>query len=218
MTVLAIDGPAGAGKSTVARSVAKRLGWRYVDTGALYRAVGLAAVTRGIDVTDGPAVGRLARSLSIETTDEGLLLDGEDVSRRIREPRVTAAASAVAAHPEVRSALIGLQRSVADSNDVVLEGRDIGSVVFPDAAVKVFLTASLQERARRRALELGVVEEGTRAQLEQSIAARDQADSQRAVAPLKMADGAVVVDTTGKDIDTVTGEIVALVREATSAP
>jgi cytidylate kinase len=215
MTVVAIDGPAGAGKSTVARRVAAALGFRYVDTGAMYRAVALAALERGIDPSEGAALGRLARALTIVATDQGVTLDGRDVSARIREPDVTAVVSSVSAHTGVRAAMVEQQRRLAASFDVVMEGRDIGSAVVPDAGLKVYLTASLSERARRRWLELG--SGGDLGDLEAGIAARDEADRTRPTSPLVRAPDAVEVDTTGKTIEGVVEAIVGLARAAGSA-
>jgi len=212
MTAIAIDGPAGAGKSTVARAVAARLGYRYVDTGAMYRALALAAIERGVD--DSPALADLASSIVLGSRDGRTLLDGADVTERIRAADVTAKVSTVAAHPEVRTALVAHQRRVAAAENVVMEGRDIGSAVLPDAPLKVFLSASLEERARRRALETGEASEDVKAAIEE----RDLADSRRAASPLIRADDAVHIDTTGRTIDEVVDEIVELARVAEGAP
>ena len=212
MTAIAIDGPAGAGKSTVARAVAARLGYRYVDTGAMYRALALAAIERGVD--DSPALADLASSIVLGSRDGRTLLDGADVTERIRAADVTAKVSTVAAHPEVRTALVAHQRRVAAAENVVMEGRDIGSAVLPDAPLKVFLSASLEERARRRALEMGEASEDVKA----AIGERDLADSRRAASPLIRADDAVHIDTTGRTIDEVVDEIVELARVAEGAP
>src|SRR4051795_11500342 len=153
--VIAIDGPAGAGKSTVARGVAASLGFTYLDSGAMYRCVALAALRAGIDPDDGEAVSRLARGSSIEFEGTRVLLAGEDVSTEIRDAKVTEAASRVSVHPGVRAALVARQRDLIGAGRYVAEGRDIGTVVSPDAPLKVFLTASAEERARRRAAETG---------------------------------------------------------------
>ena len=203
MTVVAIDGPAGAGKSSVAREVARRLGFTYMNSGALYRGVALAAAERHAD----PRV--VARTLAIEP-GERVLLDGRDVTDAIREPAVTEAASRVAADPEVRAALLDTQRQLLAGGDWVAEGRDIATVVAPDAAVKVFLTASAQERARRRAAELGI--DPAMVLAEQLI--RDQRDSTREHSPLKPAPGSVVLDTTGLGFDEVVSRVSALARAA----
>ena len=202
MTVVAIDGPAGAGKSTVARAVAAALGYTYLDSGAMYRAVALAAREQGRP----PAA--VAESVAIELQD-GVHLDERDVTQLIRTPEVSEAASRAAADPAVRRALVAQQRRLLAGGDWVAEGRDIGTVVAPEAEVKVFLTAGAQERARRRAAELGV--DVARVLAEQ--AARDERDRTREASPLQAADGAVVLDTTGLSIDEVVDRVVALVRQ-----
>jgi cytidylate kinase len=201
--VVAIDGPAGAGKSTVARALARALGFTYLDSGAMYRAVGLMAQRHG-----GPAADR-ARELRIELGDR-VLANGEDVTDAIRTPEVSEAASMVATDPAVREALVRKQRELLDGGDWVAEGRDIGTVVAPDAAVKVFLTASAEERARRRAQELGTdVETVLRDQ-----ALRDAQDSEREHSPLMRAPGAIDVDTSGLSVDQVVERIARLVEQA----
>src|SRR5690242_12670423 len=189
--IIAIDGPAGSGKSTVARGLARRLGVTYLDSGALYRAVTLAARERGLDLDDGHALGCLAEGLDIDLREREhdnvqVLLDGRDVSEEIRTPAVTGASSTVAAHQQVRSALLRKQRGLISAGDWVVEGRDIGTVVAPDAAIKVFLTADPAERARRRAEELrrrGVEADAEDTQL--AIEQRDRLDSTRSAAPLR---------------------------------
>jgi cytidylate kinase len=207
--VIAIDGPAGAGKSTVARGVADALGLTYLDSGAMYRSVALAAMRAGADTADGEAIGHLARGLEIDLERDRVRLDGEDVSAAIRAPDVSEAASRVAAHPEVREAMVARQRSLIEGGDYVAEGRDIGTVVSPDAPLKVFLTASDGERARRRAAETG--EPVERVATEQ--AQRDARDSERAVGALRRADDAVEIDTDGLGVADVVERIVALARE-----
>lgn len=220
---VAIDGPAGAGKSTVARRLAERLGFLHVDTGALYRTVALAARRAGAAWDDEPAVTRVADALVVERRihlerDAGggamrVLLDGADVSAEIRTPDMSAGASRVSAIAGVRRALLDLQRQAGAQGGVVLEGRDIGTVVFPDAEVKLFLTATPEERARRRFDELtgkGVVT--TYDATLQDQLARDKADTERPVAPLRRADDAVLVDSTGRDIDEVIEEMVRVVE------
>lgn len=199
--VIAIDGPAGAGKSTVARAVAARLGFTYLDTGAMYRSVALAALERGVD----PAA--VAPSLRIDPTAERVLLDGRDVSAAIRTPELSEAASRAAAEPAVRAAMVAEQRRLLGQGDWVAEGRDIGTVVAPDAELKVFLTADPRERARRRAAEIGADVKTVLA--EQTI--RDERDATRADSPLLAAEDAVTVDTTGLTIDQVVDRIVTLV-------
>ncbi|MGO9904411.1 MAG: (d)CMP kinase [Solirubrobacteraceae bacterium] len=203
MTVVAIDGPAGAGKSTVARALADRLGFTYLDTGAMYRAVALAATERGVEP------GQIAGSLTIEP-GERTLLDGRDVTEEIRTPEVSEAASRAAADPAVRRAVVAGQRRRLEHGDWVAEGRDIGTVVAPDAEVKVFLTADPAERARRRAVELGV--DPATVLAEQTI--RDERDRSRAHSPLAPAAGAVQLDTTGMTLDEVVDRIADLVRGA----
>jgi cytidylate kinase len=205
--LVAIDGPAGAGKSTVARALARELGFTYLDSGAMYRCVGLA-FTRS--PTSTPA--ELARQVRIEL-GEGqsggrVLLDGEDVSAAIRTPAVSEAASRVASDQGVRAAMVAIQRGLIANGDWVAEGRDIGTVVAPDAELKVFLTASAEERARRRAVELGADAQAVLA--EQTL--RDERDSTRTHSPLQAAADAVVIDTTGLSLEQVVARIAALVR------
>jgi len=204
VTVVAIDGPAGAGKSTVARAVADELGFTYLDTGAMYRCVALAATRRG-----APAAA-IASSLKIEP-GERILLDGRDVTGEIRTPEVSAAASQVAADPAVREAIVAEQRRLLADGDWVAEGRDIGTVVAPHAAVKVFLTADPAERARRRAAELGI--DTATVLAEQKV--RDERDQTREHSPLAPADGAAVIDTTGMTLPEVSKRIITLVRQKT---
>jgi len=218
--IVAIDGPAGSGKSTVARGVARRLGFTYLDSGALYRAVTLAALAAGADLDDGLALGELAAAAQVELHERDqeavqVLLDGRDVTEEIRDPAVTGASSRVAAHPDVRAALLRKQRDLIAAGDYVVEGRDIGTVVAPDAPIKAFLTADPQERARRRAAELR--RRGLEAQAEdvrQAIEQRDRLDSTRSAAPLRAADDAVVIDTTGLDAAQVIDRVLELVQRA----
>jgi CMP/dCMP kinase len=201
--VVSIDGPAGAGKSTVARALARTLGFTYLDSGAMYRAAALAVLERGGAASE--AAGRADIQLG-----ERVLLDGRDVTDAIRTPEVTEAASRIAANPKVRGALVRKQRELLAAGDWVAEGRDIGTVVAPDAPVKVYLTASADERARRRADELGAdVETVMRDQ-----ALRDAQDSTREHSPLRVAPGAVELDTTGLTVDEVVERIAALVERA----
>jgi cytidylate kinase len=207
--VIAIDGPAGAGKSTVARAIAAALGFTYLDSGAMYRCVALAGIERGADLDDADAMGALARSLRIELDDERVELDGRDVSTAIREPRVTEASSRVSVHPPVREAMVARQRQLIATGRYVAEGRDIGTVVSPEAPLKVFLTASAEERARRRAAQTGEDEAGVLAAQRQ----RDERDESREHSALRAADDAVELDTTGSDLDEVVERIVELARE-----
>lgn len=202
MISIAIDGPSGAGKSTLAQSLAARLSYLYVDTGALYRAVGLAALRAGRDTKDQEAVAALLPDLRLSLTHGGggqhVYLDGEDVSRAIREEEVGLAASDVSAHPPVRAFLLETQRRLARENDVIMDGRDIGTVVLPGADIKIFLTATPEERARRRYEEL--LARGEKASYDTVLAdvqQRDHNDSNRAAAPLRRADDAIEVVTTG---------------------
>jgi cytidylate kinase len=207
--VIAIDGPAGAGKSTVARGVADALGFTYLDSGAMYRSVALAALRADPDLEDGDALAELARGLDIQFEDGRVSLDGEDVSGAIRTPEVTAAASRVSVHPGVREAMVSRQRALIDSGRYVAEGRDIGTVVSPDAPLKVYLTASPEERARRRAAQSGAdPEDVLEAQIE-----RDGRDQERTLGRLRQADDAIALDTTGLDVDQVIAQVVAMARE-----
>lgn len=207
LRVIAIDGPAGAGKSTIGRALATRLGLEYLDTGAMYRAVTAMAQRVGIDLADRDAVAELARRLDLVVADGGVVADGVDLTVEIRTPEVTAATSAVAANPAVRAELVERQRQwAARRGGGVIEGRDIGTVVFPDAELKLYLTASPRVRAERRVAEAG----GDVDEIEAAIAARDAADQSRADGPLRRADGALVVDTTGLGIDEVLGHILGL--------
>ena len=208
--VVAIDGPSGSGKSTVARAVAQRLELEVLDTGAMYRSVTLAALEQGVALDDEPGLTALAERTVIEVGDR-VLVDGRDVSAEIRGPEVTSAVSAVSAHHGVRAVLVDRQRAwAAERGGGVVEGRDIGTVVFPDTPVKVFLTASDTERARRRALDESAAERDTDVELvAASMARRDALDSNRTASPLVAATDAVVVDTTGRAIDDIVDEIVA---------
>lgn len=214
--IIAIDGPAGAGKSTIARSLASRLGFTYIDTGAMYRAVALWALRAGIDLEDLHRLEQLALAARIEfTADRTVQLNGEDVTAAIREPRVSEAASKVSQAPGVRRALREEQRRIGAAGSVVMEGRDIGTVVFPDAQVKVYLDADPGVRAGRRAAELGATESG-RDQIASEIAQRDQRDRTRAEAPLTQAPDAEYLDTSRLSPAEVEEAILKLVRERTS--
>jgi CMP/dCMP kinase len=207
--VIAIDGPAGAGKSSVARGVAAEIGFTYLDSGAMYRCVALAAQQSKTDLDDGEAVGALAEGLGIDFEGERVLLEGEDVSARIREPQISAAASQVSVHPRVREAMVARQRELIAAGRYVAEGRDIGTVVSPESPLKIFLTASDEERARRRAAQNGEeVEAVLGAQRD-----RDARDTEREHGALRAADDAIELDTTGLGLDEVVSRVVALARE-----
>jgi cytidylate kinase len=205
--VIAIDGPAGSGKSTVARAVADALGWSFLDTGAMYRALTVEALARGVDVHDEAAMASLA-ALATLTTLPRVTVDGRDVQDEIRTEPVNIAVSVVAANPFVRESMVSRQREIAAAQPVgtVVEGRDITTVVFPHATLKVYLTASLEERALRRG------EEGA-----DSVARRDRADSTRSASPLRRADDALVLDTTGRDVHDVVREIVQCLNSRSSS-
>jgi CMP/dCMP kinase len=206
--VIAIDGPAGSGKSTVARAVAELLGWSFLDTGAMYRAVTWEALERGIDVHDAAAVAALAADVRL-TTLPRVTVNGHDVEDEIRSDGVNVAVSVVAANPEVRASMVERQREIAAAQPLgtVVEGRDITTVVFPHASVKIFLTASLEERARRRGGDEG----------EASVARRDEADLTRIASPLRQAEDALVLDTTGRDVEDVAQEIVQWLKHNLSS-
>jgi len=205
--VIAIDGPAGAGKSTVGREVARRLGLDYLDTGAMYRAVAFAALRRGIPVSDEVAVAELAREMELSVSEAGVVVDGIEATVAIRGREVTEAVSAVAGNTAVREELRTRQRRwAADHGGGVIEGRDIGTVVFPDAALKLYVTASPRERAERRVREIG----GDLRDVEASIAERDRRDMSRLDGPLRRDSSAIVVETTGLSIDAVVDNVIAL--------
>jgi cytidylate kinase len=207
--VIAIDGPAGAGKSTVARGVADALGFTYLDSGAMYRCVAMAALRTGAPLDDDEELGDLARALDISFDGDSALLEGRPVGGEIRSPEVTAAASRVSVHPQVREAMVARQRELIASGRYVAEGRDIGTVVSPDAPLKVFLTASEAERARRRAADSGqAVAEVLEAQRD-----RDARDREREHGALRPAEDAIELDTTGLTSAEVVGRVVELARE-----
>jgi cytidylate kinase len=217
--IVAIDGPAGAGKSTIARAVASRLGFTYIDTGAMYRAVALWALKANIDVDDYLRMEHLAREARIEFVpgEFTVMLNGEDVTAEIRSPEVTQAASKVSIVPGVRRALREEQRRIGKMNSVVMEGRDIGTVVFPDAQVKIYLDAEPQVRAGRRAAEVGTAQVGTAMdEIVKEMAERDQRDRTRAEAPLTQAPDAEYLDTTNLSPLEVEEAILKLVRDRTS--
>ncbi|MFA0784201.1 (d)CMP kinase [Fervidibacter sacchari] len=214
--VIAIDGPVGAGKSTVAKLVARKLGYLYVDTGAMYRAVALKALRLGMDINDPIVMAMLAEATDIQLQQQNdgsvrVFLDGEDVTEAIRTPEVSEASSIVSAHEGVRKVLAERQKAMAELGGVVMEGRDIQTVIAPDAEVKIFLTASLEERARRRWLELQ--QKGISVSYEevlQEVKERDERDKSRAIAPLRKAPDAVEIDTTGMTPEEVAEKIVEL--------
>jgi CMP/dCMP kinase len=214
MRVIAIDGPAGSGKSTVARAVADRLSMDYLDTGAMYRAVAFAAMRRGIDPADAEPVSRLALDLELEVADK-VMVDGVDATIEIRSPEVTRAVSAVAANPEVRTELVRRQREWAAAHDGgVIEGRDIGTVVFPAADLKIYLDANDAERASRRSKEMLDLHYD---EVAADIARRDHVDSTRSTSPLAVADDAVRLDTTGQSVDEVVESVVGLAEAVAQA-
>ena len=217
--VVAIDGPAGAGKSTVARRVAERLGFTYINTGAMYRAIALWALRLGTEFSDMHRLEQLAKEARLELSSGGsrVVLNGEDVTEEIRSPEVTEAASKVSAVPAVRRALLGLQRKIADEMSVVMEGRDIGSVVFPNAQVKIFLDADPHERARRRTLELkGTGTPASTDAVEAEMRERDNRDRTRAEAPLVQPPDAQLIETTGMNIEQVEEAVLKVIRDRTS--
>lgn len=216
---IAIDGPSGAGKSTLAKRLAQELGFLYVDTGAIYRTVGLAARRRGIDPADADAVSAILGSLAItmgygEDGLQHMFLDGEDVTQAIRENEISACASKAAAIPAVRDFLLEMQRKTAREHDVIMDGRDIGTVVLPRADVKIYLTAAAEARAERRCREL--LERGQKAdfdQVLQEVKERDRRDIERETAPLRQADDAVLADTTGLDLEGSFRLLLGIIRE-----
>lgn len=216
---IALDGPAGAGKSSIAKRAAKALDFIYVDTGALYRTIGLAATRKGVEPKPSVEVGKLLNEITVNLTfnDKGeqiVLLDGEDVSGLIRTPEASMMASKISAVPSVRAYLLDLQRNMAKSHNVIMDGRDIGTVVLPDANVKIFLTASPEARAQRRFKEL--CEKGMDVKYEDilnDVITRDYNDTHRQTAPLKPAEGCVMVDTTELDFEQSVEKIISLIKE-----
>ena len=212
--IVAIDGPSGAGKGTIARAVATRLGYRHIDTGAMYRAVAWKALGQGLDLADEDAVAAAAADSRIDVSDGIIAIDGHDVRQAIRTPEIDAAAAAVARLPRVREVLIARQREMGKGGGVVMEGRDIGTVVFPQADVKIFLDASPEERARRRASDPAhAAGKGPQAvrEVASALAARDQSDRTRPTSPLALAADAVSIDTTGVPIEAVVQRVLALI-------
>ena len=220
MINIAIDGPAGAGKSSAAKLAAKELGFIYIDTGALYRSIGVAALRKGYDTKDAGKVNSLLPDISLAlkfvNSEQRVILNGEDVSVDIRLPDASMAASNVSAIPEVRAFLLDMQKKFARENNCLMDGRDIGTVILPDAQLKIFLTASAEKRADRRYKEL--IEKGTPKdynELLREIKERDYNDSHRAVAPLKPADDAYILDSSDMTLDEVVAKIVSLAKEIT---
>ena len=219
MTKVAIDGPAGAGKSTISKKAASKFGFVYIDTGAMYRAVGLKAVREGVNTTDEEGVTALLGSIDIDIRHDGVeqhvYLDGEDVSALIRTPEISMAASNVSKIPAVRLALVEMQRRLAENHDVVMDGRDISSYVLPDAEVKIFLTASLDARAKRRYDELCQKgEKVTFEEVREDMLIRDKNDSTREFAPLKVVEGAQVIDTSDLTLEESVEAVIDYIRKS----
>ena len=221
MISIAIDGPSGSGKSTISRKAAEKFGFIYVDTGAIYRTIGLATKIRGVSLDDTAAVVALLPTLEIELKyndagEQHMYLDGNDVSRDIRLPEVSMLASKVSAIPEVRAFLVDMQRGMAEKYDVIMDGRDIGTVILPNADLKIFLTADVRDRARRRYEELRA--KGMEKPFDEVLAEmeqRDEQDTQRAAAPLKAAEDAVLLDTSGNTLEESIDEVCRLISEKT---
>ena len=216
--IIAIDGPSGAGKGTIARGLAARLQYRHVDTGAMYRALAWKALQQGVELGDEAAVAALGVGATFDLEAGRVAIDGTDVSQAIRTPAIDSAAATVARHPAVRRVLVARQHEMGQGGGVVMEGRDIGTVVFPDADLKIYLDASPEERARRRASDPAHTSAAgaALAEVASALAARDRSDATRAVSPLTMAPDAVLIETTGVSIESVLDRVLALVREAES--
>lgn len=213
--IIAIDGPSGAGKGTVARAIAAQLGYRHVDSGAMYRAVGWKALRDGVSLDDEPALTDLAGRSRLDVSGTQVTIDGHDVTRAIRTPEIDRAAAGVARLPRVRAILVDRQRQMGAAGGIVMEGRDIGTVVFPDADVKLYLDASPEERARRRAID--PAHSGVPAAVSEvatALTARDELDRTRTASPLYAAPDALVVDTTGKSVDEVVREVLVVVNRS----
>jgi len=215
--IIAIDGPSGAGKGTIARAIARELGYRHIDSGAMYRAVGWKAIRNGVPLDNEAAVAALAEQSRIDVSSTAITIDDVDVSRAIRTPEIDRAAAAVARLPRVRGVLVDRQRQLGTGGGIVMEGRDIGTVVFPDADVKVYLDASPEERARRRSVDpahTGVP--AAVSEVATLLTQRDEQDRTRTVSPLFAAKDAVHVDTTGKDVDEVVDAVMTVIRNRKS--
>jgi cytidylate kinase len=214
--IIAIDGPSGAGKGTVARAVAARLRYRHIDTGAMYRAVAWSALRQGVDIRDEAAMARLSERASFDLEGGRVVIDGHDVARAIRTPEIDRAAADVARLPAVRRALVARQRVMGAAGAVVMEGRDIGTVVFPDADVKIYLDASPEERARRRASDPAHAASATRGltDVATALAERDRSDATRVDSPLVRAADAIHIETTGVSVDAVVEQVLEAVRAA----
>lgn len=218
MISIAIDGPAGAGKSTISKKVSNNIGFVYIDTGALYRAIGYYAVSNEIDPKDSKRVSEFLKGINISLDfidgKQCVLIDGIDVSDKIRTPEISMAASNVSAIPKVREFLLDLQKNIALKNNVVMDGRDIGTVVLPNADIKIFLTASIEERAKRRYNDLIKKDKNIKFQdVLNDVKQRDYNDSSRAIAPLKPADDAIIVDTTGESLEQSVERLLSLIKE-----
>lgn len=217
--IIAIDGPSGAGKGTVARAIAKRLGYRHVDSGAMYRAVAWKAVDEGLSLDNDDAIAALAGRARIDMGRTTVMIDDVDVTREIRTPAIDRAAAAVARLPKVRAVLVERQRALGSGRGIVMEGRDIGTVVFPDADVKIYLDANAEERARRRAGDPAHSGGPTAlAEVANLLSARDEIDRSRKASPLYAADDAVVVDTTGQSVDDVVRGVMRIVEQRGQLP
>lgn len=215
MLLITIDGPAGAGKTTVSKMLARKLGYRYLDTGALYRAVAVGVRAAGIQPDDDRGLGDVCRTLHLNIDGDRLVLNGQDITHRIRSPEISMLASAVSARPVVRQALLGIQRDMGRTGGLVAEGRDMGTVVFPEADLKFFLNATARQRALRRFAQYDEGSDQTLEQIEQDIRRRDRNDSSRDIAPLRPADDAVTIDSTAMTARQVVRAMMARVRRMT---
>jgi CMP/dCMP kinase len=216
-SVIAIDGPSGAGKGTVARAIAQELGYRHVDSGAMYRAIGWKAIAIGVPLDQEEALAVLAARSLMTIESAAVTIDGTDVTRAIRTPEIDRAAAAVARLPRVRAALVERQRHMGEGGGIIMEGRDIGTVVFPHADVKIYLDAAPEERARRRAIDPAHSGPAVVTEVASALTERDELDRTRTASPLYASPDAVVVDTTGKPIKEVVAEVLAIVRSKTGS-